>query len=372
MTNHIALVATLTVMSIAPAAGAQEHKTPDPSTLAAAARLRESNRNFPVDWWKDIKTRDAAWYRSPEARRMTANILSWQAANGGWPLMNTTREPWTGDPGAIGPWGRDGALIGGTVNEMRFLARAYRATGDVADKKAIVRALDFILDAQYPSGGWPKSYPNLVEPYFRFASLNDDEMTDLMALLRDAAASPDFALLDAARRAKAQAAFDRGVGFLIRSQVRISGQLTAWAQQYDPVTLKPMPARTFEPAAVSGEESAGVVKLLMAIDHPSPQIRRAVEAAVAWYRRAAIKGIRMVYADHDRVVARDASAPPIWARYYNLETGRPEFMGRDGVPRTRLADIEKERRGGYAWYGYWGQPVLDAYPAWRTRVGSGR
>jgi hypothetical protein len=30
-----------------------------------------------------MSNHDAAWYRSEEGRRITANILSWQAENGG-------------------------------------------------------------------------------------------------------------------------------------------------------------------------------------------------------------------------------------------------------------------------------------------------
>ena len=86
---------------------------------------------------------------------MAQNILSWQHENGGWPLMNTTREPFTGDVSRAGPWGTKGALIKATVNEIRFLARAYRATEDERHLEALRRGLGFLYAAQYPSGAGP-------------------------------------------------------------------------------------------------------------------------------------------------------------------------------------------------------------------------
>jgi PelA/Pel-15E family pectate lyase len=103
----------------------------------------------------------------------------------------------------------------------------------------------------------------------------------------------------------------------------------------------------------------------MSIQHPSKQIQAAIRDGVAWYRQAQISGIRVVRADGDQVVVSDLAAPPLWARYYDLKTDKPVFMGRDSIPREKLADIEKERRGGYAWYGAWGTPVLQAFQQWQ-------
>ncbi|WP_413379563.1 pectate lyase [Paenibacillus taichungensis] len=36
-----------------------------------------------------------------------------------------------------------------------------------------------------------------------------------------------------------------------------------------------------------------------------------------------------------------------------MGTDKPIFVGRDGVVKYKLSDIDKERRGGYAWYGNW-------------------
>jgi PelA/Pel-15E family pectate lyase len=84
----------------------------------------------------------------------------------------------------------------------------------------------------------------------------------------------------------------------------------------------------------------------------------------AAHRSAELQGIRFVVKDGDRVVVSDPTAPSLWARYYDLKTNKPVFMGRDSIPREHVSQIELERRVGYAWYGEWGKPVLAAYEKW--------
>ena len=43
---------------------------------------------------------------------------------------------------------------------------------------------------------------------------------------------------------------------------------------------------------------------------------------------------------------------------------RPIFSGRDSVIKYDIAQIEPERRNGYAWYGGWGAKVAVRYGAW--------
>lgn len=333
-----------------------------------AHAAEERPRNYPRDWWPEMQTRSDEWFASEEAKRIATNILSWQDGNGGWPLMQTINEPWTGDESAVGPWGRRAALIKATANEIRYLARAHRVTKDKRYLKAANEGVDFILRAQHRSGGWPHSYPNFRNRYDRYATFNDDEMTDLMRLMRQVANEPDFEGFATEKRAAAHAAFDRGIEFILKSQIVVDGKRTVWAQQHDEVTLEPRAARAFEPVALSAGESAGVLMLLMSIDKPSSAIIEAVHAGAAWYEAVKLEGIRVDRSPDDRVVRVDPSAPPMWSRFYQIGTNRPIFAGRDGVVRFRLADIEQERRGGYNWYGYWGKDVLQRYAVWQGLI----
>ncbi len=351
-------------------AAALAQPPPNPAELAAAAKARAENPNRPAPWWDEAKLKGDDWYRSAEGRRMADNILSWQdKAAGGWPLMNTSREPFTGDVTRAGPWGVNASMIKASVNEVRFLARGYRATGDERYRTAATQGINFILKAQYPSGGWPHSYP-LRDDYSKWATYNDDMMSDLMRLLLEVQTEPRYRSLDSSLPGKAKAAFDRGIDFILKSQIRVDGKLTAWGQQHDPVTYEPKPARTFEPVAITGGESASVLLLLMSLEKPSPAVKAAIEGGVDWYRRSQINGLRLIQADGDRVVRPDPSAPPLWARFYDIKSNRPIFSGRDAVIKFEMAQIEKERRGGYAWYNQNGAAVLREYERWKRSAGA--
>jgi PelA/Pel-15E family pectate lyase len=75
----------------------------------------------------------------------------------------------------------------------------------------------------------------------------------------------------------------------------------------------------------------------------------------------------------DRRVVTAPAAEPIWARFYELGTNRPIFLGRDSTLRYTFAEIEYERRNGYAYHGNWSATLLAReYPRWREKqVASG-
>jgi PelA/Pel-15E family pectate lyase len=112
----------------------------------------------------------------------------------------------------------------------------------------------------------------------------------------------------------------------------------------------------------------------MALDDPSPEVVAAVDGAVTWLRNVAIAGARVesftdAEGQADRRVVADANAPLIWARFYELETNRPLFLGRDSVFHYEFSQVERERRAGYHYYGQWARSVLEDYPEWRARIG---
>ena len=45
---------------------------------------------------------------------------------------------------------------------------------------------------------------------------------------------------------------------------------------------------------------------------------------------------------------------------------RPIFSGRDSVIKYDIAQIEPERRNGYAWYGGWGAKVAVRCSTWAS------
>ncbi|MCB0564485.1 MAG: hypothetical protein KDD01_08940, partial [Phaeodactylibacter sp.] len=153
--------------------------------------------------------------------------------------------------------------------------------------------------------------------------------------------------------------------------------LTAWCAQYDEKTLQPAWARNFEPPSLSGDESVDIVDFLMEIKNPKPEIIAAIEGAMAWFDAVQISGLRYhrgIAADgqRDGWTEPDPSAEPLWARFYEIGTNRPIFVGRDKVIHYSFDEIERERRAGYSYYGDWPTKLLDRdYPKWREKLGLG-
>lgn len=317
-------------------------------------------------------TKPDVWFAGDEAGRITDNILSYQSVLGGWPKnLDTTAARFTGDRKTLKSTFDNGA----TTDELRFLARRYVATKGEPVRESFLRGLDHILQAQYPTGGWPQSYPP-GNGYHRHITFNDGTMVRLMEFLRETYTREVYGFVDAERRDAGRRAFDKGIECILKCQIRVDGKLTAWCAQHDEKDLRPRPARAYELVSLSGSESVGIVRLLMSLDRPGPEVVQAVEGAVGWFEAAKLRGIKEVRRKDknspqgfDKVVVEDPSAPPLWARFYEIGTNRPIFCDRDGVPKRSLAEISYERRNGYGWLGTWPQPLLDTeYPAWKQRT----
>jgi PelA/Pel-15E family pectate lyase len=330
--------------------------------------------------WHDAMRQKAPWYGSAEAIRIADNLVLYQHDNGGWeknidmaaPLGTSTRAQ------VIAAKKEAHTTIDNdaTYTQMNFLARVYTATQREEYKDSFQRGLGYLLAAQYPNGGWPQFYP-LRHGYWDHITYNDDAMIGVMENLRAIERKdPDYAFLSETDRAKARAAIEKGVECILKTQVVVAGRPTVWCAQHDEKTLAPAMARKYELVSLSGSESVGVVKFLMGIEHPSPEVIRAVEGAVAWFEAAQIKGLRVEHKPApgtpkgwDTVAVADESAPPVWARFYEIGTNRPIFSGRDSVLKYSLAEIEYERRNGYRWYVDRPEKLLrEDYPKWKVRV----
>jgi PelA/Pel-15E family pectate lyase len=253
----------------------------------------------------------------------------------------------------------------------------HAATGDERFADSVRHGLEYLLEAQYPNGGWPMIYP-LRKGYYSHITFNDGAMIGVMELLRDVAdGERPFEFVDSDLRERCRQAIDKGLDVILKCQVVVDGKPTAWCAQYDEVTLQPAAARTYELASLSGYESVGIVEYLMDVDSPSPQVKHAVNGAVEWFNGVKINGQAVHWErdgkssrPRDRVVVADPSAGPLWARFYAIGTNRPMFVGRDGVIHEHLADIERERRLGYSWLGDWPHDLVDEdYPKWRKKWG---
>ena len=311
----------------------------------------------------------AEWFQSEEGRRIADNVLTWQTQHGSWPKnRDTASEPFSGNSDDLHGTFDNSA----TTGELRFLARAFRATNEPRYRQAFLKGFSHILESQYPTGGWPQFYP-LSKGYHRHITFNDDAMVRILKFLRDVSESSDYGFLKMEDRTQAKVAVTKGVDCILRTQIKQDGELTAWCAQHDEKTLEPAWARSYEPPSISGAESVGVVRFLMSVEEPTPEIIAAVEGAVEWFRNVAIHGMRLerftdAEGQKDRRVVADPDAEPLWARFYEIGSNRPIFLDRDSVVRYSLSEIGQERRGGYAYYGSWATGLLtDAYPEWREK-----
>ena len=106
----------------------------------------------------------------------------------------------------------------------------------------------------------------------------------------------------------------------------------------------------------------------MSIDNPTSDIIASVKGAVEWFDTHKIADMK--YERYrDEKGERNARLIPaagvnVWARFYDLETGKPFFCDRDGVKRSSIDDLGKERRGGYSWYTSSPEKVLKTYSKW--------
>jgi len=325
--------------------------------------------------WNDILRQPPAWYATAEAAAVAASVREYQTPEGGWPKNRDMLAPPDAAFLAETKYDHRAPTIDNdaTTTQIELLARVAAAQEDPAGRAAVLRGLDYLLDAQYANGGWPQYYP-LIKGYYTHITFNDDAMAETLELLRTVAqGAPPYVFVDAARRARAAVAVERGIACILRCQVRQDGRLTAWCAQHDETTFEPAWARNYEPPTLSGNESVGVVRFLMGIENPPPAVIAAIEGAVAWFKAVPVSGLRYenftgLDGKKDSRAVPDPAAAQIWARFYELGTNRPVFTGRDKIIRYDFNAIERERRTGYHYFGDWPAALLAKdYPRWRAK-----
>ena len=266
-----------------------------------------------------------------------------------------------GDDEDQGIWNYSTIDNGTTWFQVRFLARSYVATADERYMQSCVKGIEFLLDSQYDSGGWPQIMSEEVNGlYHAHITFNDDATTEVTKLMRDITTRPeeeDFAWVEEDIALRADESFARALRFILDHQIVIGERLTAWCQQYDETTLEPAGGRAYEPAAVATWESTAIVKLLQELPY-DPEIDHAVDAALAWFDDIKIHGMRYVRTEDDGYLEEAGPDDYLWARFYDLENGEPIFGDPNGEVYTDVSLVSQERRAGYDWYGTWPQELF--------------
>jgi len=215
-------------------------------------------------------TGDELYYRAAED---VAGALIWgQHPSGGW----NYHIDFGGDPSArdwyetIGYRGRrleefrhyyGNATFddGGTVESGKFLLRLYLEKRDAKYRAPLDHAVQFVVDAQYPLGGWPQRFPINREysngglpDYTANITFNDEvNANNVEFLMLVYQGLGERRLLDP---------LQRGMGVVLLAQ---QGQpQPGWALQYTPA-LEPAGARTSEPKSLATHTSYACIEQLM-------------------------------------------------------------------------------------------------------------
>jgi PelA/Pel-15E family pectate lyase len=306
----------------------------------------------------------ASWLSSDSARLLGMSMLSFQTPSGGW----SKRVDFTKGPREKGQsfysenerWQYIATIDNdATTSQIEYLVALDKVQPDPRWRDGAVRGVRYLLDAQMPNGCWPQVWP-LQGSYHDAVTFNDDAVVRVATLFEKLAAglAPWIA---PALSSDLTGALNRTEGCIVRAQIASRGALGVWGQQHDPITLAPVGARSYELPSFATKESAAIMDWLMRRPAPSPAAVRAVHGAAAWLRGHALTGL--VY-DVDRGLRRDSTVTtPMWARLYTLDTERPLFANRDGVPRYDWNELT-DRRQGYAWYGQWPASALRRYDRW--------
>jgi PelA/Pel-15E family pectate lyase len=238
-----------------------------------------------------------------------------------------------------------------TPDAALFLLRFYRLTREAAYREPVLKALDFVLKAQFENGAWPQRFPLRNEyahdglpDYTSFYTLNDGAMQAIVELLLDAHETfADSRYFDAVRRA-------------MESIIAMQGPANqaAWAEQHGP-DLRPIAARTHEPAGYVVRESRMSIAMLAEFYLRTGEAKylAPVPRCLDWF---------------DRINRESAAVKYPAPRYWEPGTNKPLYV-------VRTTGLTPEGYGKYLWTTdpakarcdgkpcqYEGKPIVDVAP----------
>lgn len=209
-----------------------------------------------------------------------------------------------------------------TQSAVRLLMRVDKAL-DFRDEKiheAAGFALSTLLKVQYPNGAWPQRFSAAPDPskfpvkkagypgswswihpnsdYRSYYTFNDNTIADTIDTMLEA--------FDIYGQAKYKAAAEKAGDFILLAQM--PEPQPAWAQQYN-ADMYPSWARKFEPPAVTGGESQGVMRTLLVLYRATGKKKylTPLPRAMDYLRRSRLPDGRL-------------------ARFYELKTNKPLYF----------------------------------------------
>jgi PelA/Pel-15E family pectate lyase len=294
-------------------------------------------------------------------------VISWQMDSGGWAKDNAQlyKRMWNGKESKAGGAGLEVATIDNdaTVPELRFLIREYNRTQETFILESIYKGIDFLIEMQYTSGAYPQHYPlikNSSVPYYDYATFNDNATVMVLGFFRDIKYNKQrYGFLDEAYHKKIDNALNKGIEFILKSQIEANGVLTAWCAQHDPFTYEPKPGRSYELVSISGLESVGITDFLISLKSNDPRIVKSIQSAKQWFKEVAVYDMAFYMNGKDGKYFIPTKNQIIWYRFYEIGTNKGFFANRDGSKVYDIMEVKAERRHNYLWAGSWAKHLLE-------------
>jgi hypothetical protein len=217
-----------------------------------------------------------------------------------------------------------------TQAAVRLLMRVDQAL-EFKDEKiheAARFALTAILKVQYPNGAWPQRFSAPPNParfpvkkacypdswswtfpsrdYKSFYTFNDNSIADTIETMLEAS--------QIYGKEEYRAAAEKAGDFIILAQM--PEPQPAWAQQYN-AQMQPAWARKFEPPAITGGESQGIMRILLTLYRATGKKKylEPLPRAIEYLRRSRLGDGRL-------------------ARFYELRTNKPLYLTRGDYELT--------------------------------------
>ena len=186
--------------------------------------------------------------------------------------------------------------------------------------------------ANYPDYDWRTE--GRIKEYWDLYNLNDDIASDVAETLLEAIRVYD--------KSEYKSALAKLGDFLILAQM--PEPQPAWAQQYN-YDMQPVWARKFEPPAIAGAESQGIMETLLKIYRATGDKK---------YLEPVVPGVKYL----QRSLLPDGKI----ARYYELENNKPLYMSRKGDVYS-LTNSDSNLPSHYGWK--WESRLDDIIAAYR-------
>ena len=316
--------------------------------------------------------KDFNLYAGENAELYAMNMTSWQIEHGGWEKWNKIayQSEWDGNS-SRSFYTSNGIELGSladkaTTGEIRYLSSAYANSTNENNKSTIKMSVElginFVLNSQHDSGGWPQVYPNRTCSGCNYTSLmtyNDFVIPNVLLLLHDIKEGIypfDNDIGSNFNFTKINTSIDAGINFIIKSQIIANGNHTIWGQQHDPYTFQSLSGRSYELECKASAESAGMTLVLLNWKNRTSDINNATWSSVKWFEENAIYGYSF---DPYNGSILESKNSLMWYRYYNVSDDQYFMAGRDGIKVYYLNDLTEERRTGYRWASNWAQGIIE-------------